>query len=79
MDMKFAADRFKRHKEASAILRREAAKHLKNNPTFIYKLIASKVDCSHITVKNYVHGMCGDGFLTEQLAYEFQQYNIKNK
>lgn len=62
-----------RHKEAHSKLQKVALPVInKQGLNKTCRAIAAKLNVSDQTVINYVSGSCKDGFLTEAIAYEFQ-------
>jgi len=65
-----------RHQMAHAGLVDAATKYLNGGIKRACEVVADRIGCSDVTVRNYVQGKCKDGFLTEAITKEFKKLKL---
>ena len=65
-----------RHQMAHAALSDAAAKFVKNGIKKACEVVAGRIGCSDVTVRNYVYGKGKDGYLTEAITKEFKKLKL---
>lgn len=62
-----------RHDKAYKELCKAVEGKLEKNSTATYQLVGSKIGVVGETIRNYVKGVCRDGFMTESITEEFKK------